>query len=55
MAPSPVTTTDEKEAPAKRGCCGCSRAKEPDWGMLPNSKRKCRDVLCLAFFAVFCA
>ena len=48
-------TGDAAAAPKteKAGCCGRRPAKEPDWGMLPASKRKCRDCFCCSLFLVF--
>ena len=45
----------ESPAMAKKGCCGRGAAPEPDWGMLPNKRRKCRDVFCCLLFLVFWA
>ena len=41
------------EKTEKAGCCGRRAAKEPDWGMLPPEKRKCRDCFCCSLFLVF--
>ena len=45
-AAAPATTE-------KAGCCGRRAAKEPEWGMMPAGKRKCRDCFCCSLFVVF--
>ena len=39
----------------KATCCGPAVDDGSQWGMLPDSKRKCRDMGCCLFFALFCA
>ena len=45
-------------AAPKKGCCAgccdcCGPKNEPEWGMAPPEKRKCRDVFCCLLFAAF--
>jgi hypothetical protein len=43
--------------PGANCCCSAPVAGTEDlskYGMLPNNKRKCRDMFCCSFFLVFC-
>ena len=42
------------EKPARRGCCGCRGKGDPKYGMMPDDKRKCRDILGCILFLAFC-
>jgi hypothetical protein len=38
-------------------CCAPAQPEDPykDHGMLPDERRKCRDVFCCLLFVLFCA